>query len=172
MDRRGRRAWLAAVIGAALCLAAVTPAEAKRVPAFDTEIGHWHVVGYNDDDPMCAAVVHGDKALFLFDYIPKDGYALNLVDQTGAWQPVDGQAYELTATLDGKDPVTVSGVGWQKRLVILLGGDDTALDPFRNGGVVAVEVADRRFEVDLMESGEALSAFRVCVKQIFGDGTP
>jgi hypothetical protein len=159
-------------VGAALSVLLVAPAQAKRVPVLKTDIGHWSIFGYNDDDPMCGAVISNGTNSFIFDYIPKDGYALNLMDDTGRWHPIDGHAYVLNATLTGKVPITMKGVGWQNRVAMLLGGDDSALDPFRKGGVLSFETEAQRFEIDLEESDQALSAFRDCVKQIFGNTTP
>ncbi len=167
--KRARTAWCAA---AALSVLWVAPAQAKRVPVLKTDIGHWSILGYNDDDPMCGAVISNGTSSFIVTYIPKDGYAMNVMDDTGHWQPVDGQTYVLTGTLNGKAPLTLKGVGWQNRVVMLLGGDDSALDPLRHGGVLSFETEAQRFEIDLQESGQALSAFRDCVKQVFGNTTP
>jgi hypothetical protein len=169
MRKIEKRARTALWVGAALWFLWIVPVHAERVPVIRSDVGHWSIRGFNDENPMCAAMISNGTTSFILDYIPKDGSAMNLMDDTGRWQPVDGQDYTLTGKLNGKNPLTLKGIGWQNRLIMLLGGDDSALDPLRNGGVLTFETGAQRFEIDLRESGEALSAFGDCVKQIFGN---
>jgi hypothetical protein len=169
MGKVWKRARAALCGGAALSVWSMAPAQADRVPVIQAEVGNWSILGYNDANPMCGAVISDGTNSFIFDYLPRDGYALNLMDDTGRWHPVDGQAYVLSATLTGKVPIMMRGIGWQNRVVMLLGHDDSALGPFRRGGTLAFETDAQRFEIDLGRSGEALSALRDCVKQIFGN---
>jgi hypothetical protein len=169
MRRVWQRARTALSAGAALWLLWIVPAHAERVAVVTTEVGHWSIRGFNDENPMCAASISNGTTSLVFDYIAKDGYALNLLDDTGRWRPVDGQSYTLNATLTGEEPITVESFGWQNRLIITLGADDSALDAFRNGGVLAFETAAHRFQIDLQESSRAFSALRDCVKEIFGN---